>query len=276
MLDISPKRQLLLLFSLYCFANVLGSVIATTLLRFDIDQISKLVPGIISILLFFIPAFMAYRLFSKEKLLTYWHLDVPVSTRSFLITVLIMVCCIILMNWLLAVNKLIPLFEWMRNDELEASNKLQQQLRMNSLGQLLLNLTIFSLVPSFCEELFFRGTMQPMWYKCVNKKWLSVFITAFIFSFLHFQFQGFLPRLLAGMVFGGIFYYTGSLWLSVLSHVFYNGTMVLLTFINQHSQIEPTSFESLLLSPYVLISPALMILLLFYQLQKDLKKKRSG
>jgi len=269
MLDISPKRQLLLLFSFYCFSNILGSLIGTTLLKFTSGQVSKLSLSSISIFSFFVPAFIAYKLFSKEKLISYWGLDVSFSSRSFFITILIMICCVILMNWLAEVNKCIPLFNWMEEDEIKATSKLRQYLEMSNLGQLLLNLLIFSFVASFCEEVFFRGTVQPIWYKLYSKAWIGILITAFIFSFLHFQFLGFLPRLLAGVVFGGIYYYTGSLWLSVISHILYNGSIVVLNYISQHNQVNITSFASLLLSPFLIISAALMMLLMFYQLQRD-------
>jgi len=276
MLDISPKRQLLLLFSFYCFSNILGSLMGTTLLKFTSGQVSKLSLSSISIFSFFVPAFIAFKLFSKEKLISYWGLDVSFSSRSFFITILIMICCIIIMNWLAEVNKWIPLFNWMKEDEIKATSKLRQYLEMANLRQLLLNLLIFSFVASFCEEVFFRGTMQPMWYKLCSKAWIGIFITAFIFSFLHFQFLGFLPRLLAGIVFGGIYYYTGSLWLSVISHILYNGSIVVLNYISQHNQVNITSFGNLLLSPFLIISAALMMSILFYQLQRDTFRKRNS
>jgi len=268
------------LFSFYCFSNILGSLIGTALLKFTSGQVAKLTLSSISIFSFLIPAFIAFKLFSKEKLIGYWGFDVSFSGRSLFIIVSIMVCCIILMNWLAEVNKWIPLFNWMKEDEIKATGKLRQYLEMANLGQLLLNLLIFSFVASFCEEVFFRGTMQPMWYKLYSKSWIAIFITAFIFSFLHFQFLGFLPRLLAGVVFGGIYYYTGSLWLSVISHILYNGSIVVLNYISQHNQVNITSYGSLLLSPFLIIPAALMmllllLLLLLYQLQRDTFRKRN-
>ncbi|QMU29948.1 CPBP family intramembrane glutamic endopeptidase [Adhaeribacter radiodurans] len=161
----------------------------------------------------------------------------------------------------------------MKKEEVDASNKFQQYIKMDSWQQLLLNLTVFSLIPAFCEEVFFRGTMQPLWYKCLPKPWLAVFITAFLFSLLHFQFQGFLPRFLAGVVFGGIFYLSGSLWLSISSHILYNSSVVLLNYANQHSQVNIISLGKILLNPLLLIVAALGMAILFFQMYQGRYKK---
>jgi membrane protease YdiL (CAAX protease family) len=272
--DLSPKRQLYLLFSFYCFSTVFASIISIAFPGFTSGQVSKLFLYAVSIFSFLIPAFIAFKLFSTQKLIHYWGLSHSFSSKSFCLTVLVMVCCIILMNWLAEINKLIPLFHWMKEDQIKATAKLKQYLVMDNFWQILLNLFIFSFVPSFCEEVFFRGTMQPLWYKYFTKPWVAIFMTAFIFSFLHFQFSGFLPRLLAGVVFGGIFYLTGSLWLSVISHVLYNACIVVLNYMNQYSPGSVTAFGNLLLSPMLIVSAALIIVLLFYQLQKDSYKKQ--
>ena len=274
MLDLSPKRQLLLLFSFYCFSNILGSLIGTALLKYTSGQVAKLSLSTISIFSFLVPAYVAYKLFSKEKITTYWGFDTLFSLKSFCLVILIMICSIILMNWLANVNTAIPLFDWMKTDEIKATRKLQQYLKMSTIWQLLLNLCIFSVVASFCEEVFFRGTMQPLWQKHFQKAWTAIFVSAFIFSFLHFQFLGFLPRLLAGIVFGGIYYYTGSLWLSVISHVVYNGSIVVLNYTIQQNKVSFISFEKLLQNPFLILAAAFMLLLLFYQLQRDSFKKQ--
>ncbi|MEM9833197.1 MAG: type II CAAX endopeptidase family protein [Bacteroidota bacterium] len=275
MLDISPKRQLLLLFGFYCFSSVLGSFIVLTIQPLTSDQVAKLAPSIISVFAFLVPAFIAFKLFTKRSLLTYWRLSISFSKKSFFITVLIMGCCIILMNWLLEINKSIPLFHWMEAGETKAHAKLAQHLKMNNFWQLSLNLVVFSVVPSFCEEIFFRGTMQPLWYRCFSNIWVAVLFTAFIFSFLHFWFAGFLPRFLAGIVLGSIFYITSNLWLSIIGHVLYNGSLVVLNYANQHHQVNVINLEHQLLNPFLVILATALMLLLFYQLHRETLKKQN-
>ncbi|MEQ9439827.1 MAG: CPBP family intramembrane glutamic endopeptidase [Cyclobacteriaceae bacterium] len=275
MVDLSPKRKLLLLFGFYCLSSVFGSFIVISIQQLTSDQAPKLSLSTISIFAFLIPAFIAFKLFTKERLINYWGLSNSFSKKSFFITVLIMGCCIILMNWLLEVNKVVPLFHWMKVDETAAHAKLLQYLEMDNFWQLLLNLIIFSVVPSFCEEVFFRGTMQPLWYKHFSKIWMAILFTAFIFSFLHFQFASFLPRFLAGVVLGGIFHITGSLWLSIISHIVYNGSLVMLNYADQHNMVNTVRFEHQLLNPFLIILAALFMLLLFYQLHKEAIKQQN-
>jgi hypothetical protein len=175
------------------------------------------------------------------------------------------------MNWLAKVNAQIPLLDWMKETEDTSIEKLKQYLIMDRIDQLLLNLLLFAIVPAFCEEVFFRATMQPLFVKWLANPWIAVLITAFIFSFLHFQFSGFLPRLLAGILFGALFYSTGSLCWSTVSHALYNGTIVVLNYSNQHGLIHATSLEELLLNPFLLLLAGFTLLFWFYHAASRVK-----
>jgi hypothetical protein len=52
---------------------------------------------------------------------------------------------------------------------------------------------------------------------------LAVWLTAFLFSAIHFQFFGLVPRMVLGALFGYYFYWTGNIWLSVFGHSLNNG-----------------------------------------------------
>ena len=173
------------------------------------------------------------------------------------------------MNGLAELNKWIPIFNWFKEDEIKKTVALKQYLAMDSLLQLAINMIIFSLVPSFCEEVFFRGTMQPIFYRYFHNPWIAIFITAFIFSAFHMQFSGFLPRLLAGIVLGGIFYLTGNLWLSVIGHVLYNGLVVILNYVQPQNQSVSIFFETILLNPFVIVLAAIVMLFAVRHLQRD-------
>jgi membrane protease YdiL (CAAX protease family) len=59
---------------------------------------------------------------------------------------------------------------------------------------------------------------------------VAIWVTAILFSALHMQFYGFLPRMLLGAMFGYVFYWSGSLWLPILGHFINNGSVVTLSF----------------------------------------------
>jgi len=75
-----------------------------------------------------------------------------------------------------------------------------------------------ALVPAIFEELAFRGALQPLLIKATGKPWLGIAIASVIFSAIHFQFYGFLPRVFLGALFGWFAYRSGSLLPGMIAH----------------------------------------------------------
>ena len=67
---------------------------------------------------------------------------------------------------------------------------------------------------------------------------VAVWLSAFIFSFIHFQFYGFLPRMFLGLLLGYLFYYSGSLWTSILMHFVNNGAAVVISYLQYKGRID--------------------------------------
>lgn len=76
------------------------------------------------------------------------------------------------------------------------------------------------------EELLFRGSLQSILMRTRLGPHFAIWASAFIFSAIHFQFFGFVPRLLLGAFFGYLFWWSGSLWLSVIAHALNNSIVV--------------------------------------------------
>lgn len=267
-LDIKPKGQLLILISLYLILSFFSSLIITAINKLYPGAPAQISRSVFSVTSFFIPAYILIKLVRQGKPTSYWNFTISISLKNLSFTCLLMICCIIIMNWLALINKQLLIFNWIKEIEGNGDAGLQQYLKMKSLVQLFVNLFFFAIVPSFCEEIFFRGTMQPIWVKYFNNNWLAILVTALIFSLLHFQLSAFLPRFFAGIVLGGIFYYTRSIWLTFLSHAFYNSTVVVFNYVAQHSQQDLKRFEKMLLNPVLLLSAIVITFFLFYQLKK--------
>jgi len=58
---------------------------------------------------------------------------------------------------------------------------------------------------------------------------MSIVLSALIFSTFHMQFLGFFPRFFLGIVLGYVFYWSGSLWASILLH-FLNNALAVTTY----------------------------------------------
>lgn len=132
--------------------------------------------------------------------------------------------------------------EWMKQAEAQNKKITDYFLKMDSPYDILLNMLIVAVIPAFGEEMFFRGAMQKTilsWNGNVHK---SVWISAFVFSFFHFQFYGFLPRMVMGAMLGYMMIWSGSIWLPVIAHFTNNASAVLLSYLVQHNYL-PESVE---------------------------------
>lgn len=113
----------------------------------------------------------------------------------------------------------------------------EQMLQVRSIGGLLVNLLVVALIPAVGEELTFRGVLQQSLVKRCKNVHVGIVLSAAIFSFIHFQFYGFLPRMFLGLLLGYMFYYSGSLWTSILMHFINNGTAVVVSYLEYNGMI---------------------------------------
>jgi len=130
-----------------------------------------------------------------------------------------------LLEWNMSFQEYFP--DWANKLEELAGKLIDSFLEMNSLTGLGFNLLILAILPAIGEELLFRGYLQQKFEKWLGKPQLAIIITAILFSAIHLQFQGFLPRFMLGLVLGYFMYWSGSLWLPIIAH-FCNNAMVVI------------------------------------------------
>lgn len=128
--------------------------------------------------------------------------------------------------------------DYLKMMEEAAGEVSERMLKVDSVGGLLLNLLIIALIPAVGEELTFRGVLQQALTRRMKNPHVAIFLSAAIFSFIHFQFYGFLPRMFLGILMGYMLYITNSLWTSMLMHFANNGTAVFLYYLNNKGVIE--------------------------------------
>lgn len=112
---------------------------------------------------------------------------------------------------------------FMAEMDVDAMETLNSLLKMDTIGDLLINLFLIAILPGVGEELLFRGIIQ----KEITNRWqnphLAIWVTAFIFGVFHFQIVGLLPKMMIGLVLGYAYYYSGSLILPMIMHALNNG-----------------------------------------------------
>lgn len=114
----------------------------------------------------------------------------------------------------------------MRKMEDEAMAMTNKMLAGDSGGMLLLEILLVGVLTGFSEEIFFRGTLMKVIASNGMSRHLAIWITAIIFSAVHFQFFGFVPRMLLGAFFGYLYYWTSSLWVAAGAHALNNSLAV--------------------------------------------------
>lgn len=137
-----------------------------------------------------------------------------------------------------------------RDMETTAAERAKVFIKSTNFFGLLLNVVLVALIPALGEELMFRGWLQNLfsnWFKNIH---LAIWLSAFLFSLLHFQFFGFLPRMLFGALFGYVFYWSGSLWIPILGHFLNNASVVVVNYYFPElvNETEITSVTSIVIS----------------------------
>jgi len=82
----------------------------------------------------------------------------------------------------------------------------------------LLGVVVLALLPAFGEELVFRGSLQPILQQQLRNPHAGVWVSALLFSAIHGQWLGFVPRCLLGALFGYLVLWSGSVWPAMMAH----------------------------------------------------------
>ncbi len=189
--------------------------------------------------LFIIPALVAGFLFERN-LPRFFGLGKPSQPLAYLLVFALMFAAMPFVSWMITLNEMLSLpewlhgvEEWMRTTEAEAARLTEAFIQMDSFGLFLFNFVMIALLPAVGEELLFRGLFQRLLRDWLVNVHVAIFISALFFSAMHMQFFGFVPRMMLGIFFGYLFYWSGSLWLPIWAHLLNNGTVVILAYLFQ-------------------------------------------
>ena len=126
-----------------------------------------------------------------------------------------------------------PLEQWLKMHEETAGQLTEQFLHVDTYSGLVINILLMALLPAVAEELSFRGVLMNLFpAKGDRVPHVAIWCTAILFSAVHMQFYGFLPRMLMGALFGYALVWTGNLWVPILMHFTNNAMAVLLYFVS--------------------------------------------
>lgn len=291
----SAGNQFLLLISIalvsFFLLGLLGTIILSAITGINVTELndsskwdfSK--PGIINfirgmqvvqfIALFLVPSLVCARLFSTDTK-KYLGLKKPSNNFYFLVGVAVMIVAIPLVNWLGELNKNFQfpsdMEQWMKSSEEEAAKTVRALLSKHTIRDLIINVICIAGLAAVGEEFLFRGMVQRLLIKMFKTPWPGIIITAFLFSSMHMQFYGFLPRFALGILLGAIYWYSGSLWTAILAHFVYDALLIVLVYFNPEMLNDESSVKLGNLALTGSISFVLVVLLFEWMRKKTTTK----
>lgn len=215
--------------------------------------------------MFILPALL-FAYFKKGNWTTYFGANQPVRVLPALLAIGITFASLPIVGLLLQFNQSLVLPEALRSLEIYIQQTEEQAmqltnvfLQMDTLADLFFNLLMIAILPAVGEELFFRGALQQLFREWSKRPHLAIFLSAFIFSFIHFQFYGFLPRLALGMFFGYLLYWSGNIWYPIIGHFVHNGSQVLMVYFLDIDISEMDAQQTEHLSLYTIIGGTVIL-----------------
>ena len=236
--DVKPFSKLLGLFFLFLIGFILAaglnSIYPPSFVSPADARLSMLMQALSQLVMFFLPAVLFSVLFNDSVC---HYLKIGFHAEHWKLSFVAVVILILF----------VPLNDWLTwwNDQwnmgvVEAEMRKMSQLSKDMVGEmlsftdtadLLLQIFVVALVPAVCEELFFRGALQQVLQEWFRSAHVAVVVTSLIFSLVHGDIYGFVPRFLLGLLLGYLFLQSGSLLVNVCAHFFNNALIVLLYFL---------------------------------------------
>jgi len=174
--------------------------------------------------------------------------------------VLIMLAGAPFVLWLYELNKGLPLPDDLRGMEANTAEVIKGLLQMETPAEFWFNLLLIGAAPALGEEWVFRGILQQQLMRLIRNPWVALLLSAAVFSFIHLQFEGFLPRMWLGLVLGWLYWKTQHFWVPVVAHFANNAVQVIGQYLYR-KQISSINLENELHIPLYVASLSLAAVL---------------
>lgn len=221
---------------------------------------------IISTCLFLLPAFFfAYA--THPRPVQYLGLRKPGKPMHWIIGILVILSAMpLLLNipaWLHQIN----LTGGAKQTQDDNDRLVKALMTMSSTKDMVVAFFLLAIWPAINEELMFRGIVMRFAAKRTRNPIAPIVVSALLFALMHANIYGFVSIFIAGLLLGGIYYLTGSLWCNMLAHMAFNGLQVILTFTGSEASKAQPEMETL--PWYWVAGGTVCFCLFFYVLLKN-------
>ena len=271
----------LIIFSAFVLLNLLisgyyilsGGISSSGMENLLEDRVLMLSLNSLSIVIFISPYFYV------NKLSNYSIKIFPINSTPVILVLLSTFFFMILNSGVIEWNKSINFPEFMNSFETWAFNKEKELEKITIFlvsfennWEFLFGILSIALIPGICEEYLFRGVLQKNFYLISKNIHIAVWLSAFFFSALHLQFYGFFPRMLLGVLFGYVYYWSGSIVYPMIAHIFNNFFSLTIFYFSQKGLLNENFEVSVNSSPKIpmvlIIISAVLFIGFMYLLRK--------
>ncbi len=227
------STRLLVLLCLMGLGLIVASIISVYVINWGL--LSMLT--VQDVLAFIVPAIAAMAIFYRKPLHA-MCLDRAPGWKAIAIVVAFYILSLPAMNWIVSFNESMSLpasmsgiEQLMRSLEDEAAETTKTLLDIHSIWELVPCVLVVGLMAGLSEEILFRGAMLRTMQDSRLGPHAVVWIVAIVFSAIHMQFYGFIPRMLLGVWLGYLLVWTRSLWVPIIAHTLNNSTVVVMSYL---------------------------------------------
>lgn len=255
-ISLSKRLGLFVLVSIFCF------IVTSLLVGFVIGAFGMTTPStrilavVQDLFMFMLPALVTAMLITRLPA-TFLLLDKKPGRKLLVWGLLALLFAVpameVVINWNNQIQLPPSIEAQLRQSEMQAQQMIEIMLGGYNVGSLVMGLLLVGILAPLAEELFFRGCLQRLFTTGGMNAHLAIWLTAMIFSALHGQVYGFVPRMLLGAFFGYSALWSRSLWVPVVMHAVNNSLYVIGRYVGGESS------EALLSDPTLPAADTLLL-----------------
>lgn len=250
--SLTPAAGIAFFFCAFLLLFVVFSFISTFIMMKMSNEVAALRIATLlqDIFIFILPALVTALLMTRVPA-RFLFIDTSPQIWNTAMSLIILFLAMPWLNEVIEWNNSFTLPESMKDLELKlreaedtAAEFINNMLRGSSIASLLISIAIIGIMAALSEELFFRGALLRLFLMTRMNHHLAIWIVAVIFSLMHFQFFGFIPRMLLGAYFGYLVWWTRCLWIPIIVHAVNNSVVVVAQWHEANSTLAETESDS--------------------------------
>ena len=230
-LSLTLGRRLWLLGCTVVVAFVFVSVISGFVgARFGLaSATARILTVVQDVVVFILPAVATAMLVTRRPA-TLLAIDTKPRAGFTLLAVATLIVAVPAMNAVIALNEALPLPDSMADSllamEAQADAMIAMLVGPHTVPNLIVGILIVGVFAGLSEEILFRGAFQRLLSTGGLSVHAAIWTAAAVFSLVHMEILGFLPRMLLGAYFGYTLVWGRSLWTPVILHAVNNSLYV--------------------------------------------------